>query len=1512
MNRKQSPRGIILLVVLSSLTFFSVLIAAYLVFSNQSRQSSFTISARNIHRPDVNGIIDDALMTLIRGTNVPTDPFYGEDLLSDYYGRLDAHDLTVGTVGTNIDGITKFEVTGLANRALDDLYAGRIITFTNGPLTNRSFRLLRSFHVTAGGTTTGHELVFEIGELPNPITGNTLRMNGVPRNSPGLGFDPATQTSTETTSSHAAVAGDTSFVGFDLPVALQPNHRIAVFDKSALTDLTSFRDLDEPYDAADFNNWFLSYRHEDGTVIPSFHRPSVVNYILNEVTPWSSATAAQQRNLFASLSRATFRPLPTHRSYLSSANSVNETFTGGNPNFALRVPLTIDTSAKLNQLARVLTGAATPSWDVDNDADGIPDSIWIDLGLPLITTPDGKLVRPLAAVMIEDLGGKLNINAHHNIAITATDAGVDSQNAEWAGTRNAFGNAANQRTAYRGLGYGPAEIAIPVPQLSNTIIGRYEDTVQFATAPEHVPGGSGVDDDASDIVLHGTRPQQHAFDNGYGMSIDPYGRGGLAVDRAGGLLLAEAGTTIRADDTMTTANELIDESINDPYEFDPRGNIAGDSALDLNDLEAILRSNFFDGENYSQTLSSPISGLSNYATLARQFTTISVSDSSPPLFELPASGASTPPSVYGSLANWLINTKSVPTTAVESLIAPELRLGNRIDVNRPFGNGVDNSSPVNGVIDEPSEVETNAFAIAAGSPTTTIPTNFDTAAPDYNFNDTLSARQLLAKHLYILMMALTDGKDLPVVDTGTVDADKFRANRLAQWAVNVVDFRDPDSIMTRFEYDPDPFDASGWMPTETVFGVEQPELLITETLAFHDVRVRDTDLDNGDGTEIGDAITPDDHSDQVRLPQGSLFVELLCPRTAPNDPITGTEDHRTKAGFPQELYDLTGTIPQLDLSREAPAGPMKTYGVPVWRLAISEPHFDAKPGEYAASGNELNDPLRLQNSDYESISFEPSELDPLNTAPSASLTLDRFMWFQPYSQANLTALFAETTIPSQDATNTFMSTSGSLLLSPGQYAVISPRTTTYLGSQTSTGALPEERSYQRFVSSASNGVLHYGLDDVAKMTTFTNTTKYTEALPIIGQTYRPTGWPATRFVDGLVGLNVSEPLPLSATYYPEPTAASYLSSDPTAFPVQDAYVDLASTTKTAIDEPVDLSRGRLPESSAPVGAGPEIALGTIPSYCSLFLQRLADPLSPYDSTANPYITVDWMTVDLNVFSGEEEISNIVTAATFSRRSRQKDGMIDGDRVNALYSYSTNAPDNPMTSVDETQQAYFAYPLNGTNASHYSSLGFLNTNETTANPGFEGFTDSIGSEAGSTAITGSERNFPRIPFAKHSWLNRPFATPFELMLVPASSPGRLFHEFTVAKGAAISVVDPVPTAMSPPALLTITAQDHGFQTGDTVKIEGVLRDPPVDGVYTVTVVDTDTFTLDSTSPSIPTEYTPGVGQATKIPTLFAAAATTDELVNFHAPFAHLLNFSHLPTNANDALNFSRIFDYVQTR
>jgi hypothetical protein len=1498
---KNNRRGVILLVVLSMLTFFSVLVAAYLVFSNQSRQSSFVMANRVNHSADVNQLMNDSLMKLIRGTADDNDPFFGEDLLSDLYGRSDGRELRVSGVpntppafAVGSGGFIRIpiELASTGGRVdtthqWDDLFAGRIITFLEGPLQNQSFRILRSVWVPATGMDPARDdLLVELtpGTVATPITSTTvtpllyptatsvdgfrIHMNGSPLNSPGIGFNSATADTDRNATAQLAPANGLGFAL--LPLALQPNHLGSTTNK--LQSGVPSGDFDESYDAPDFNNWFLSYRHPDGKIIPSFHRPAVINYILNE-RDWSgSLTPADLTNLTVSLARGTFRPLPLADGALGgTSNGIHSRFTGSNGNFALRTPisfLSTNATARIDQVAKALigsTGNQNP-WDVDNDGDGIHDSIWMDLGLPVFTSPEGKLLRPLIATMIEDLSGRLNVNAHGNSEVAIDTAGVNAS-ALWASTRNPYANPSNvaetnpanpPQPRFRGIGYGPAEIAIPAVDSSGlitdtairaAIVGLTTDRLQHgrrAMVATPLPGRDGADE--LDILKTGYRPPRHTADVGYGFSIDPFGRAATGIGRNGSLVFASSGSNA----SITGTNEAID----DPYEADPSGSLSGDHHFTLADLEAIIRSNYFDLDLLPQRLRARLSRLMEQnPDFANALTTLSISADTPVISK--HENAS-----LVSIINEFGMTSPVPTNAqITQLIAPELRLGRKLDVNRPLGNGVDDNG--NGVIDEPSEtpngidndgdgaidesdeVESQAFAVSPASGLT-VPTAYQNYVPNYAHGDlsATSGRELLARHLYVLMMGLTRNSGaFPSIGTtpfNPTEEARFRARRLAQWAVNVIDYRDSDSIMTRFNYDSNPFDGWSPPPAEVVWGVEAPELLLSEASAFHDVRVKDTTFDNDNQKDKTDTTAPDNDTDQVRIPQGSLFVELYCPRS-PVD-VNGN-DQTTKPGVPREFYNVISSgAAQLDLAKRAPALSSGGVGAPVWRIAISEPHFGASAAN-AGSGNESRDPEALRTTRLDSASFEPGAPDEIDPT-SPALNLERFVWFTNFADAaELATTITSNGIVDMTAQGVFFASDtingASRFLDPGQYLTLAPRTTTSFGSYTTTGATPDRPSNQRLVSTPGEGVIHFGHDNVRRTPALGPASSYTAALPMVISTFPPSGWPATVFENALVGLNVSEPLPLGGNYYPQPGTRFMGTAGPgTSYPLTDAYIDLSIGGNTAPDEPLDLTKGRIPASlapAAPAAPGEEPMLGTIPQYCSLFLQRLADPLSPYNATTNPYRTVDWMSVDLNVFSGEERSSKVVNASSYTRRTRQRNGYLGTSQENALYSYQTDFQ-TPSISIDSTALDYFALNLSAAGSGAIeSSLNFLNTADAVSNPGFSGFSASIGS-TGASNVQGNDRNLPQPkPFAQHPWLNRPFATHYELMMVPACSQGRLLEEFTIITNAGTN--------------------------------------PPV--------------------------YPDSASGAPDYPQVY------------YGPFRHLLNFFHSQTTENQASQLGRIFDLVHT-
>lgn len=176
-----------------------------------------------------------------------------------------------------------------------------------------------------------------------------------------------------------------------------------------------------PYTYPDLNNFFLAAMRADGTVLtPSYHRPwlfQVVGgkfYAFNDMTNpnWGLSDPTNKIGKYMTL-----RPRPLEH-----------------PNFPL---------------------PGDPTGDVKNLpwAPGGNDSIWVDLGAPVMTAPDGTQYKMMFAPLIVDLDGRVNMNTAGNLlayisAMTAA-SGAGGGSASWQMASNA--HVSNQ-------GWGPWEV----------------------------------------------------------------------------------------------------------------------------------------------------------------------------------------------------------------------------------------------------------------------------------------------------------------------------------------------------------------------------------------------------------------------------------------------------------------------------------------------------------------------------------------------------------------------------------------------------------------------------------------------------------------------------------------------------------------------------------------------------------------------------------------------------------------------------------------------------------------------------------------------------------------------------------------------------------------------------------------------------------------------------------------------------------------------------------------------
>lgn len=1280
------------------------------------------------------------------------------------------------------------------------------------------------------------------------------------------------------------------------PLALLPN-----FVHSDQFGVANIGGADEDYDAPDFQNMYLAwdppglpkaYDPGDQTthtidVIPSFHRPELIKYwsdTNNLAIDLNSSNKADAMRQFRQLMRRIcLRPLPAD----------HPNFTGSNSSMSLlnQFDYTNLTSFEVEALFNVLEGKRftwlgkdgsmnpgieiIPKWDVDNDRDGQPDSVWIDAGLPVFTTPEGRLAKPLIAVLIKDMDGRFNLNAHGNWGQTVGFY-TDPSNGSFAG-------GASGVKLPRGQGFGPAEVSLVNLLSPNAHQRLLESRYRGRDPQDKRPGLPNVDDPLSRIQNLFWPVDYRDTTTRYltPPCLSPPDIFGL--DGAG---LDYVGMPFYASSSLGGGSPLLEQRTDDPYEID-LGSIGHDSQYGNDrpftpaELERLLRSNDSDVASLeSRLVTLQLAGRKDVVTTESRHIPVptirppvGTTEFSPPEIgsdpssdfgtdlyqQLSTFGKFSPsvldmfrarledglaknsiPSLDPSATDYAEKKRRYVSRQVGILFPWEIKRGLKFDVNRWLGNGRDDNG--NFVVDEPGERDTDeriwsTMGLAAGVINFfDLPNDFnkfsandlvvhhlndDSVLQDQtNPNPPRYAPQLYARHLYCTMMFLIDaGYIHPFDDTiGSLPKEKeLTATRIAQWAINAVEFRDSDAIMQPFEFDINPF--NGWQETidgdpstpdypkdagnnpitdptqnerRVVWGLEFPDLVLTETIAFHDRRVADTADDANskkrptDSTKWLDQNEEDSTLDQLRIPQGSAFFELYAAR------------HRdgNRARYPLELYtdQGAGSGAKLDLGRVTPADSAGNRW-PVWQLAISD--MDGFVGaEFLIEQTGRRDSITMRqypsNSQLATYNvanatpFDPIQLNGFDLAGAGAnvqmtkVDLERIVWFAPLNPTTNSRVQSYVSNPA-NKTEVFYARNGSLsgnqsslVVSPGSFAVVAPRRDTFVGSrQVQDPANDYESSDLRFSVDLS-GRFYTSVDGVTQLPSSTNTA--VPPVAIIAAANTPATWSNPKLTSRGIGINISEPLPnqldlagATPRYYPEPSFVHNTRVEDGTIPDGYDHVDPTQRMNLVPDTPFD------EHSKRPLGIDPVLLqTATHQRLRVAFLQRLANPLEGWHPLKNPYLTVDSATIDLTVFNGEEENKDVPGDAT--QQGWDPTDIYPTEDPAELFMSRERGDGSPKTDFRDRQFLWNNYWLQTLDPSFKTvsidyfgqiprqTLGYLN--------------EALGPP--STSAPGQYVGSPEIPFPWFFFPDRSFHSPMELAQVPAVSPDRLGLEFNVRK------------------------------------------------------------------------------------------------------------------------------------
>jgi hypothetical protein len=616
-----------------------------------------------------------------------------------------------------------------------------------------------------------------------------------------------------------------------------------------------------PYTYPDLNNMFLAAVRADGTVLmPSYHRPWLFGSLLDTagtLTPFNKNSWTTSSGKYMTL-----RPRPIDQ--LTQAQVISaglpwplapEKWTPAQ--LTQFQPILVNLIATLQAQGKLLPYPEDEGGDVKNlvGARGYlagtnyanNDSIWIDLGFPVMTAANGQKFKPLFAPLIVDLDNRINLNVHGNVR------GQNSNGQRFFVANQCWGPwtvDVSQVLNAAGSGANPAEWQ----QLfggSNSPIwpGRY---------------GLSPDPAGSDQSYESRTPHNYAridYDE-----CDPNRNVTQSLQLPTGTNCFPTYPAGYDNYLNKVGNNIINELANHPSVFNVFQPVPGQqNRFPVSDLEALLRA----GETGSPSLTSNLMQLcpNNFSPpLGVTVPTLSANPAVPPLtadqrrrlvtvrsFDverpgvtpwltkfLGASQGGSGPQDQGNTSNPM-PVAGPPTFALPPQQSQQLQLQ---AVQTPNDFTIAQVGPILNQYGTDWRCATAALGrLDLNRPLPPYPpVKGGVISDNKGFQAAELARQQLAEDIYVRLLSATGVYDpfqnpaspLSNLDT-TRDVPALRS--LAQLAVNIVDLIDDDEYSTPFHWGAIgsqnfvlAVEQNGQSP-QWVFGVEMPHVLINEAYA---------------------------------------------------------------------------------------------------------------------------------------------------------------------------------------------------------------------------------------------------------------------------------------------------------------------------------------------------------------------------------------------------------------------------------------------------------------------------------------------------------------------------------------------------------------------------------------------------------------------------------------------------------------------------------------------------------